>query len=89
VGHNVPLLLTEDAMEDREQVEYLGRFVDKKTFRTNVYDANGKKKLAESWKEYQELIGSGIFYNTIADIPSKKEKKIKKTRQLKGDVLKI
>jgi hypothetical protein len=43
-----------------EYVIYMGKSVLKEFFRTYVYAKEGdEKKLANSWKEYKELINSG------------------------------
>lgn len=47
------------------KVEYLGRMVDKDTFRAFVYGSDGAKKLAKSWSEYQALIATGVWHNTV------------------------
>lgn len=46
------------------QFEYLGRWVSKKDFRAFVY--NGKEqRLAASYQEFIDLIGSGLWYETL------------------------
>lgn len=42
---------------------YLGRWVNKDHFRTYVY-SDTEKKLAGSFKEYDDLINSGIWFDT-------------------------
>ncbi len=44
------------------QFNYLGRWVDKSTFRAFVYDKNGEQKLAGSYQVFEELTGSGIYF---------------------------
>jgi hypothetical protein len=44
---------------------YLGRIVDKEHFRTFVYGPNGKKKLVESWDEYEIVMESGLWFATV------------------------
>ena len=46
------------------QFQYLGRWVDKATFRSWVYAKNGDTKLANSYKEFEELTSSGIWFST-------------------------
>ncbi len=56
------------------QFEYQGRWVDKKHFRAFVY-SEIEKKLAESYEEYQRLVGSGLWFSTKEEvILSKKDK---------------
>lgn len=57
------------------QALYLDRWVDKATFRAFMYDENGNQKLANSWKEYESLLASGIWYATKPDPSLKVEKK--------------
>lgn len=58
-----------------DQASYLGRWVDKSTFRTFVYDRNGEQKLANSWVEYESMIASGTWHDTKPDPSHKLEKK--------------
>lgn len=44
------------------QFQYLGRWVDKNTFRAFVYDKKGNEKLANSYDEFEELTSSGIWF---------------------------
>jgi len=46
---------------------YLGKLVDKAKFRTNIYDTTGKKKLVESWAEYEAAMQSGLWFATKED----------------------
>jgi hypothetical protein len=50
------------AAKKTDDVMYLGRWVPKQGFRTFVYDANGKEKLAVSYPEYEEMIASGLWF---------------------------
>lgn len=58
-----------------DQASYLGRWVDKSSFRAFVYDEKGEQKLAESWNQFESLIASGIWYATKSDASRKTEKK--------------
>ena len=42
------------------QVKYLGRWVDRDTFRAFVYNSSGKK-LCNSYDEFERLISSGVW----------------------------
>lgn len=48
----------------KDQFLYLDRWVDKKYFRAFVYDLKGNQKLANSYNEYEDLITSGIWFDT-------------------------
>lgn len=54
---------------ENKQVLYLGRWVDSENFRAFVYNVEGKK-LAQSYKEYEDLIASGIWFATKDDVPT-------------------
>lgn len=58
-----------------DQFNYLGRWVDKSTFRAFVYDAKGEQKLASSHPEFESLIASGIWFAAKPDPSLKVEKK--------------
>lgn len=62
------------------QVLYLGRWVDKKSFRTFVFDKKGEQKLAESYKEYEDLIATGLWFsekkNPMDDPKARKQKDV-------------
>lgn len=60
------------------QAMYLGRWVDKSTFRAFVYDQKGNQKLAESYPEFESLTSSGIWF------PSKPEVSYKMRKQKNG-----
>ena len=63
------------------QFEYMGRWVDKKHFRTFVYNEI-ENKLAESYEEYQKLISSGLWYDSHdAAISSKVSKEFEESVQ--------
>lgn len=61
-----------------EQFLYLGRWVNKSTFRAFVYDKEGKQKLANSYDEFEKLTTSGIWFITKDDALQK--------RKLKNDI---
>lgn len=58
------------------QFNYLGRWVDKEHFRAFVYGLNDQKKLANSYDEYEKLISSGIWFDSIESV-----KKIESNQQ--------
>lgn len=57
------------------QVLYLGRWVDKKHFRTFVYDEKGNQKLVNSYQEYESLMAGGIWYPSKPDASQKRKQK--------------
>lgn len=44
------------------QVEYMGRWIDKEHFRVFVYNEKGEQTLANNLQEYETLIASGLWY---------------------------
>jgi hypothetical protein len=44
-----------------DQFLYCDRWVDKKGFRAFVYNDKGEQKLAESYEDYLDLTGSGLW----------------------------
>ncbi len=66
-----------------ESVLYCGRIVPIEGFRTFVYGHNGTKKLVNSWTEFQEHIGSGVWFPTQnkAGAVMINERNIKKRRK--------
>lgn len=63
---------------------YLGKLVNKDSFRTNIYDASGKKKLVESWAEYEEAMESGLWFATLDAAMTSKEM-AKELEKAEGD----
>lgn len=53
--------------EKEPQVNYLGRWVDKKHFRTFVYNKT-EQKLATSYDEYLKLIESGLWFSQKEEV---------------------
>lgn len=66
----------------KKQVMYLGRWVDKDLFRAFVYNIDGDKKLANSYYEFESLISSGIWFDSIQNIS---KEVIKSSRKSKHD----
>lgn len=50
--------------QQQDQFNYLGKWVDKKSFRAFVYNQKGDEQLANSHKEFEDLTSSGIWYST-------------------------
>ena len=56
----------------KNQVQYMGRWVDRDSFRVFVYSKDGKK-LAKNYQEYEGLIASGNWYDSKENIPKVKD----------------
>ncbi len=56
------------------QVLYLGRWVNKNTFRAFVYDKKGNQTLAQSYPEFESLIASGIWFASKPIVSEEKRK---------------
>ena len=61
---------------------YCGRVVDKKNFRTFVYDVSGNKKLVESWSEFETAMASGLWFDTIEIATKSKPKRQSKLKSI-------
>ncbi len=57
------------------QVQYNGRWIDKEHFRAFVYNGTDKK-LAESYKQYEDLIATGIWFDSTAKALEAKKPKL-------------
>ncbi len=44
------------------QFNYLGRWVDKHTFRAFVYNEKGAQQLADSYNQFESLIATGLWF---------------------------
>ena len=55
------------------QFEYLGRWVDTKHFCAFVYGDSGEK-LARNYEEFIDLVGSGLWFASKADLAKSKVK---------------
>ena len=58
------------------QFQYIGRLVDKKTFRAFVYDKKGEEKLANSYDEFINLTSSGVWFATKEASKERKQKDV-------------
>lgn len=63
--------------EQDEMVTYLGRGIPKKGFRTYIFATDGRKKIAESWDEFDAYVNSDEWFATKeeAEAPKKPRKK--------------
>lgn len=50
------------------QVVYLGRSIAKEGFRAFVYGSNGRRKLVNSWDEFEICMASGIWFDSLEHI---------------------
>lgn len=57
------------------QFQYLDRWVNKEHFRAFVYNEKGEQKLANSYKEFESLTGSGIWFASKPDASQKRKQK--------------
>ncbi|HWY34744.1 MAG TPA: hypothetical protein VNX68_08860 [Nitrosopumilaceae archaeon] len=67
-------------MDVKKQVMYLDRWVDREHFRAFVYKSGGDKKLARSYEEFELLISSGLWFDSIDSIPKEPLKQIRKSK---------
>lgn len=59
----------------------MGRMVPVENFRAFVYGIDGKKKLIDSWKEFESHMSTGLWFPTKAEAEKPSEdKKVKKGR---------
>ncbi len=65
-----------------DQFQYMGRWVDKSTFRAMVFDRNGTSQLAPSYAEYESMIASGLWFDTV-EKAKEREKRAKDNAILK------
>jgi len=50
------------------QAIYLGRSIAKEGFRAFVYGPNGKKKLVNSWDEFEASMASGLWFDSVEHV---------------------
>ena len=62
-------------IKKEDQFEYLGRWVNKSTFRAFVYDREGNETLASSYENYEKLISSGIWFAVKPEVSIKRKQK--------------
>lgn len=70
--------------EESPQVLYQGRWVPRQYFRTWVFNAE-TQKLANSYKEYSDLIESGLWFSSKEDVIPKQPVNIKSARKIKNN----
>ena len=70
----VGVSMNQEKKKASPQVNYNGRWVDKEHFRAFVYNET-EQKLAESYKQYEDLIATGLWFDSKAQaIEAKKVK---------------
>lgn len=60
---------------EEKQFEYKGRWVNKKHFRAFVYNGQGDQKLAESYEQFEAMIGTGVWFASKVDASPKRKQK--------------
>ena len=70
-----------------EAAVYMGKVVDKKTFRVFVYSPEGAQKLVESWESYQNLMASGLWFSTKEE--AKNAKSAQEDKSAANEPLKV
>jgi hypothetical protein len=55
------------------QFLYLGRWIDKNTFRAFVYNDKGESRLATNYPEFENLTASGVWFPSRESVPVKIE----------------
>ena len=65
------------------QVLYQGRWVNRENFRAFVYNQT-EKKLANSYKEYGELIETGLWFSTKDEVGTNQPINIRVGRKAKN-----
>jgi hypothetical protein len=68
----------------KSQIYYLGRWVDREFFRVFVYNKR-EKKLAKNYEEYEELIASGLWFDSVENIPKEDLKRKSKNESSKPE----
>lgn len=48
--------------------KYLGKIIGKENFRAYIYNAEGSKKLVESWDEFELHMATGLWFSKKADV---------------------
>jgi hypothetical protein len=59
--------------EPIEMVNYLGREVQKRGFRAFIYSTDGKRKIAESWDEFELFTHSDTWFATPEEAKEQKK----------------
>ncbi|WP_325560076.1 hypothetical protein [Pedobacter sp.] len=57
-----------------EYVEYVGRQVPKKDFRVFVYGEDDKRRLCNSYEEYEKAVKSREWFTTVDELKPKGQK---------------
>jgi len=60
---------------EESEFQYKGRWVKKEHFRAFVYNDKGEQKLAGSYPQFEQLIGSGIWFASPVDASPKRKLK--------------
>lgn len=76
------MTINQEKLNAHGQVEYLGRWVDKKFFRAFVYSLTDQK-LAKSYEEFKNLVGSGLWFISKEDAQKSVESEVKPDAEVK------
>ena len=71
--------MKENNSNAKKQVWYLGRWVDREHFRVFVYKQGNEKKLANSYDEYEKLLATGLWFDSIESLP-KEDSRTRKSK---------
>lgn len=56
-------MVQKEKKSHEDQVFYEGKWVDRKFFRTFVFNLKDEMRLANSYEEYERLIASGLWFS--------------------------
>lgn len=68
--------MKENKDNTEKQVLYLGRWVDREHFRAFVYNVSKEAKLAKSYVEFENLLSTGIWFDSLDNLPKSGEGKL-------------
>lgn len=72
--------MKENNEKSKKQVMYLGRWVDKEHFRAFVYKSAKEMKLARSYDEFENLLATGVWFDSPDAVPQDAVKSIRKSK---------
>lgn len=65
-------------------VNYNGRVVDSDNFRVVLHHKDGFMRVAEGWDDYQRLLKSGEWFESLKDLPKEPTVANKRRRKVKA-----
>jgi hypothetical protein len=66
------------------EVKYNGRLVDSDNFRVVMHHKDGFQRVAEGWDNYQSLLATGEWAESIGDVAKLEAPKNKRRRKVKA-----